>query len=70
MVSTPVPGFITKKDAAENYQRSHRQITRDLADAMKVQDPVDGGPKWRRGAAEFGGARFSKVSSCQRWCVA
>ena len=39
MTSTSVPGFITKKDAAEHYQRSHRQITRDLADAMKVQDP-------------------------------
>ena len=39
MPTTPVPGFITKKEAAENYERSHRQLTRDLADAMKVQNP-------------------------------
>lgn len=39
MPTTPVPGFITKKEASENYKRSHRQLTRDLTDAMMVQDP-------------------------------
>ena len=39
MPSTPVPGFITKKETAQHFQRSHRQLTRDLADAMKVQNP-------------------------------
>jgi len=39
MPTTPVPGFITKKEASEKYERSHRQLTRDLADAMKVQNP-------------------------------
>ena len=39
MQSTPVPGFITKKETAKLFQRSHRQLTRDLADAMKVQNP-------------------------------
>jgi hypothetical protein len=39
MPLTLVPGFITKKETAELFQRSHRQLTRDLADAMKVQDP-------------------------------
>jgi hypothetical protein len=39
MPPTPVPGFITKKETAQHFQRSHRQITRDLADAMKVQNP-------------------------------
>jgi hypothetical protein len=39
MPPTLVPGFITKKETAELFQRSHRQLTRDLADAMKVQNP-------------------------------
>ena len=39
MPPTPVPGFITKKETAQHFQRSHRQLTRDLADAMKVQNP-------------------------------
>jgi hypothetical protein len=39
MSPTPIPGFITKKETAELFQRSHRQLTRDLADAMKVQNP-------------------------------
>lgn len=39
MPSTPIAGFITKSEAAEQYQRSHRQLSRDLSDAMKVQDP-------------------------------
>lgn len=39
MQPAPIPGFITKKETAEQFQRSHRQLTRDLADAMKVQDP-------------------------------
>ncbi len=39
MPSTPVPGFITKKETAQHFQRSHRQLTRDLADAMKMQNP-------------------------------
>jgi len=39
MPSTPIAGFITKSDAAEQYQRSHRQLSRDLSDAMKVQVP-------------------------------
>lgn len=39
MQPTPIPGFITKKETAEQFQRSHRQVTRDLADAMKVQNP-------------------------------
>ncbi len=39
MPTTPVPGFITKKEASEKYERSHRQLTRDLADAMKLQNP-------------------------------
>lgn len=39
MPSTPVPGFITKKEASEKFARSHRQLTRDIADAMKVQNP-------------------------------
>lgn len=38
MPSTPIAGFITKIEAAENYHRSHRQLSRDLSDAMKVQD--------------------------------
>jgi hypothetical protein len=40
MPSTPIPGFITKTDAVELYQRSHRQLSRDLADAMKVQNEL------------------------------
>ncbi len=39
MSPTPISGFITKKETAEFFQRSHRQLTRDLADAMKVQNP-------------------------------
>lgn len=39
MPSTPIAGFITKSEAAEQYQRSHRQLSRDLSVAMKVQDP-------------------------------
>jgi hypothetical protein len=31
---------------------------------------VDGGSKWRRGAAEFGSAGLVKVSERQEWCVA
>jgi len=31
---------------------------------------VDGGSKWRRGTAEFGGAVLVKVSERQEWCVA
>lgn len=38
MPSAPVPGFITKTEATVNYERSHRQLTRDLAEAMKVQN--------------------------------
>ena len=38
MSSTPVPGFITKNETAQLFQRSHRQLTRDLADAMKIQN--------------------------------
>jgi hypothetical protein len=38
MPSTPIAGFITKSEAAEQYQRSHRQLSRDLSDAMKLQD--------------------------------
>ncbi|CAL1125298.1 unnamed protein product [Cladocopium goreaui] len=38
MPTTPVPGFITKKEASEKFARSHRQLTRDIADAMKVQN--------------------------------
>ncbi len=34
-----ISGFITKKETAEQFQRSHRQLTRDLADAMKLQNP-------------------------------
>jgi hypothetical protein len=32
--------------------------------------PVDGGSKWRRGAAEFGGAVLVKFSERREWCVA
>jgi hypothetical protein len=39
MPSTPIAGFITKSEAAEQYQRSRRQLSRDLSDAMKLQDP-------------------------------
>ncbi len=39
MPSTPIAGFITKIEAAEQYQRSHRQLSRDLSDAMKLQNP-------------------------------
>lgn len=38
MPTTPVPGFITKKEASDKYERSHRQLTRDIADAMKLQN--------------------------------
>lgn len=38
MPSTPIAGFVTKIEAAEQYQRSHRQLTRDLSDAMKAQN--------------------------------
>jgi hypothetical protein len=31
---------------------------------------VDGGSKWRRGAAEFGGAVLVKFSERREWCVA
>ena len=40
MPSSAIPGFITKTDAVETYQRSHRQLSRDLADAMKVQNEL------------------------------
>lgn len=40
MPSSPIPGFITKSEAVETYQRSHRQLSRDLADAMKVQNEL------------------------------
>jgi hypothetical protein len=39
MTPSPIAGFITKKETAHLFQRSHRQITRDLADAMKMQNP-------------------------------
>lgn len=38
MSTAPVPGFITKTEATESYERSHRQLTRDIADAMKSQN--------------------------------
>jgi hypothetical protein len=39
MSPTPIPGFITKKETAELFQRSHRQLPRDLADAVAGRKP-------------------------------
>ena len=39
MTPSSIAGFITKKETAQFFQRSHRQLTRDLADAMKMQNP-------------------------------
>jgi hypothetical protein len=53
------------------FGKPFRSPVDDLPDppADGHQD-VDGGSKWRRGAAEFGGAGLVKVSERQEWCVA
>ena len=38
MASSPFPGFITKTEAATEYRRSVRALTRDLSEAMKKAD--------------------------------
>jgi hypothetical protein len=41
-----------------------------VADRAGFVQGVEGGSKWRRGAAGFGGAGWVKVSVGQDWCVA
>jgi DNA polymerase-3 subunit epsilon len=54
--------------------RIHGITAKDVADKPEFNElwetlrPVDGGSKWRRGAAEFGGAVLVKVSE-RRECV-
>lgn len=38
MPTSLIPGFISKKEATELYERSHRQLTRDVCDALLAQD--------------------------------
>jgi hypothetical protein len=38
MANSPLQGFITKKDVAERFDRSHRSLTRDLSAAVRSQD--------------------------------
>ncbi len=36
MTPSPIPGFLTKKEVAELYGRSHRSLTRDFSSAVRT----------------------------------
>ncbi len=38
MSASPIAGYLTKKDIEENFNRSHRSLTRDFSNAVRVGD--------------------------------
>lgn len=38
MSASPIDGYLTKKEIEENYNRSHRSLTRDFSNAVRVGD--------------------------------
>lgn len=38
MSASPIAGYLTKKEIEENYNRSHRSVTRDFSNAVRVGD--------------------------------
>ncbi len=38
MSASPIAGYLTKKEIEEAFQRSHRSLTRDFSNAVRVGD--------------------------------
>ena len=38
MSASPIDGYLTKKEIEESFDRSHRSLTRDFSNAVRVGD--------------------------------